>query len=165
METISYKCPNCGGDLRFHPEKQDYLCEFCDSRFSQKELEAMTPQDGDEDADCYICPSCGAEIVTEPTTTATFCYYCHNPVVVSQRLKGTYHPDRIIPFAIDRKKALEIFGQWIGTKKYVPRDFYSSDQVEKLTGVYFPYWLYGCQVKASVDARGDKVSTWAAGNI
>lgn len=220
MVTISYKCPNCGGDLRFHPASQNYKCEFCDSRFSQEELEAMKPQGGDspEDegaggpagagasaeggasagagasatggaadgssgsdgagtgggkddssgeiyADCYICPSCGAEIVTEPTTTATFCYYCHNPVVLSQRLKGSYHPDRIIPFAIDRKKALEIFDQWIRTKKYVPRDFYTKDQIEKMIGVYFPYWLYDCQVKASVDARADKVSSWAAGNV
>ena len=226
MVTISYKCPNCGGDLRFHPAGQNYKCEFCDSQFSQEELEAIRPQggqgageengetetgagaagageggsgagagggaaagngngvsagggaaagstesgsgDSDEEdgyADCYICPNCGAEIVTEPTTTATFCYYCHNPVVLSQRLKGSYHPDRIIPFAIDRKKALEIFDQWIRTKKYVPRDFYSKDQIEKLTGVYFPYWLYDCQVRASLDARGDKVSTWAAGNI
>ena len=34
-----------------------------------------------------------------------------------------------------------------------------------MTGVYFPYWLYDCQVKASVDARADKVSSWAAGNV
>ena len=92
-------------------------------------------------------------------------YYRGVFMKMADRLKGSYHPDRIIPFAIDRKKALEIFDQWIRTKKYVPRDFYSKDQIEKLTGVYFPYWLYDCQVRASLDARGDKVSTWAAGNI
>lgn len=181
MVSISYKCPNCGGDLRFHPEKQNYKCEFCDSQFSQEQLDALEPegdpapaaapadqaQSGEEteEASIYICPSCGAQIVTEPTTTATFCYYCHNPVVLSGKLEGSYHPDKIIPFAIDRKQALDIFGQWIGKKKYVPRDFYSQEQIEKLTGVYFPYWLYDCQVQGDLDADANKVNSWISGNL
>ena len=51
MVTVSYKCPNCGGDLRFHPAGQNYKCEFCDSQFTQEELEAMKPQGGEGDGD------------------------------------------------------------------------------------------------------------------
>ena len=127
-------------------------------------MEPGGAQDAQE-ADCYICPSCGAQIVTDPTTSATFCYYCHNPVVLSGKLTGSYHPDKIIPFAIGREKALEIFGQWIRKKRYVPKDFYSKDQVEKLTGVYFPYWLYDCQVQGNLDAEGKKVTSWNSGRM
>lgn len=112
----------------------------------------------------YTCPSCGAEVVAEETTAATFCYYCHNPVVLAGKLEGAYRPDRILPFAIDRDKALEIFGQWISRKKYVPKAFYSQKQIEKMTGVYFPYWLFDCQVEGKLEAEGTRRKTWVTGS-
>ena len=103
--------------------------------------------------------------MTDETTAATFCYYCHNPVVIEGRLKGGYHPDYVIPFSIDRKQAEEIFRNWIGGKRFVPRDFYSPRQVESMTGVYFPYWLYSCQVDGRMDAEGIRMRVWDAGNL
>ena len=64
----------------------------------------------------YICPSCGAQIVTDETTAASFCYYCHNPVVLEEKLRGEFKPDYVLPFQIDKKKAQEIFTQWVGRK-------------------------------------------------
>lgn len=113
----------------------------------------------------YTCPSCGAEIVTDSTTAATFCYYCHNPVVLAGKFEGGYQPDFVIPFQIDRKRAQEIFSQWIGKKIFVPREFYSPKQIETMTGVYFPYWLYGCKVDGSVDAQGTSLRVWRSGNM
>lgn len=194
MAVITYKCPNCGGDLRFRPETQTYRCEYCQSDFTQKQMEEMTRQEdpgpkgetpgvarakppgagggnpgndgaGGPDAVLYNCPNCGAEIVTDESTTATFCYYCHNPVVLEGKMQGEYHPDCVIPFAVDRDKALKIFEQWIGRKKYIPKAFYSKDQIEKMTGVYFPYWLYSCQVEGRLDAEGVKRKLWTTGNI
>lgn len=111
-------------------------------------------------SDLYTCPSCGAQIVTDVTTAASFCYYCHNPVVLSGRLSGEFAPDYVIPFQIDRKKAEELFAQWIERKKYVPEAFYCKKQVESMQGVYFPYWLYSCQIKGELDAQGSRLKTW-----
>lgn len=173
MAVITYKCPNCGGDLRFDPQSQKYRCEYCLSQFDSAEgLEDGAEKapgteapggGGDGSPVLYNCPSCGAEIVTDENTAATFCYYCHNPVVLAGRMQGEYHPDYVIPFAVDRKKALEIFGQWIRKKKYIPKSFYSNEQIEKMTGVYFPYWLYSCRVEGKLDAEGVKRKTWATG--
>ena len=170
MAVITYKCPNCGGDLRFHPDSQKYRCEYCLSEFDQGQLEepaadAEAVNTEEPGAVFYHCPSCGAEIVTDESTTATFCYYCHNPVVLEGKMRGEYHPDLVIPFAIDREKALGIFDQWIRKKKYIPNEFYSKDQIEKLTGVYFPYWLYSCRVDGKLDAKGIRRKTWVTGNI
>lgn len=173
MAVITYKCPNCGGDLRFDPASQQYQCQYCRSDFSQEQLEQMPggsePEQaaaaGQGDALLYNCPSCGAEIVTDETTAATFCYYCHNPVVLSGKMQGAYHPDQIIPFAVEKTKALEIFSQWIGRKKYLPKAFYSQDQIEKMTGIYFPYWLYNCKVDGKLDAEATKRKTWVSGNV
>ena len=105
----------------------------------------------------YICPSCGAQIVTDETTAASFCYYCHNPVVLEEKLRGEFKPDYILPFQIDKKKAQEIFTQWVGRKKFVPDYFFSPRQIESMTGVYFPYWLYSCKVKGDLQAEGKTV--------
>ncbi len=108
----------------------------------------------------YICPSCGAQIVTDETTAASFCYYCHNPIVLEEKLRGEFKPDYVVPFQIDKKKAQEIFAQWVGRKKFVPDYFFSPSQIESMTGVYFPYWLYRCKVKGDLQAEGKNIRTW-----
>lgn len=170
MAAITYKCPNCGGGLIFAPSSQKYHCEYCLSEFSQDELgqmqpdqmqpDQMQPEDTPKSAVLYTCPSCGAQIVTDGTTVSTFCYYCHNPVVLSGRLEGEFAPDYVIPFQIDRKRAEEIFSQWVGRKRYVPAAFYNKRQIESMSGVYFPYWLYGCRIDGELDAQGTMLRMW-----
>lgn len=182
MEIVQYKCPNCGGPLKFDPKSGMHTCEYCRSSFTQKDVSEKTnigKQAGGsagpasvtsdttdasiEDAKVYTCPSCGATIVTDSTTAATFCYYCHNPVVLSGRLSGEFKPDYVVPFRISREKALQIFESWIGRKKYVPKAFYSKDQIEKFTGIYFPYLLYTCDVSCHIDTEGTKVRVYSEG--
>lgn len=170
MDVISYKCPNCGGHLQFDPASGKYTCEWCNSVFTQEDIDAQTEKaektGGQQTSSAYegmqgegkvyTCPSCGAVIMTDDTTAATFCYYCHSAVVLSGRLSGEDKPDYVIPFKIDKKKALEIFEKWIGQHKYIPSAFYSKEQIEKFSGVYFPYYMYSCKVKADLDIKADK---------
>lgn len=158
MAAITYKCPNCDGGLMFDPASQNYHCEYCLSDFTQEEMDALKPDN--DSAVLYNCPSCGAQIVAEATTAATFCYYCHNPVVLAGRLEGEFEPDYVIPFQIDRERAGEIFSEWIRKKKYVPKAFYDKRQIETMTGVYFPYWIYNCKVDGVLDAQGTRLRTW-----
>lgn len=182
MAIISYKCPNCDGELIFDPSTQKYKCEYCGDLFSQEELDAMKPAEGSEGlaqeddsqqeetnetagagAVIYNCPSCGAQIVTDDTTAATFCYYCHNPVVLGGRLEGEYLPDKIIPFSVTRESAEKGFGEYITKKKFVPKAFFSKKQIESMTGVYFPYWLYDVELQGSMQAEGRNVRVWRSG--
>lgn len=167
MGVITYKCPNCGGGLTFNAEKQKYRCEYCLSEFTQEELDEIEVRELEKAEKrakitpiMYICPSCGAQIVTDETTAASFCYYCHNPIVLEEKLRGEFKPDYVVPFQIDKKKAQEIFTQWVTRKKFVPDYFYSPSQIESMTGVYFPYWLYSCQVKGDLQAEGKTIRTW-----
>lgn len=187
MAVISLKCPNCDGELIFDPSTKKYKCEYCTSLFTQEELDAMnqmgteeeqaekTPAKGQQketaeqeesvqEAAVYQCPNCGAEIVTDATTAASFCYYCHNPVVLGGRLSGEYLPDRIIPFSVTKEAALKGFEGYIGKKKFVPRAFFSKKQVESMSGVYFPYWMYDTQMKGSMQAEGRNVRVWRTGD-
>lgn len=180
MAVLSYKCPNCGGGMIFNPESQNYSCEFCLSDFSQAELEALDPASAKEDtpheqaysqaqdlgnALIYTCPSCGAEIATDETTAATFCYYCHNPVVLAGKLNGDQMPAQVVPFKFTKEEAKERFISWIGKKKYVPADFFSKKQIEKLSGIYFPYWIYDCTVQGGLSGSSHKLRIWRAGDL
>lgn len=186
MSVISFKCPNCDGELIFDPSSGKYKCEYCMSMFSQEELDAMVPASSAEEtqerteaepsssadageqaegeAVVYTCPSCGAEIVTDATTAATFCYYCHNPVVLGGRLEGKYLPNKVIPFAIDKKEAEKRFLEYVGSKKFVPRAFFNKKQIEKLSGVYFPYWVYDATLQGNMEAEAKNVRVWRSGD-
>ena len=192
MEVITYKCPNCGGDLTFDPASGKYKCEYCLSSFTQEEAEKANPKaaealNGEDDAAgaqetsdaqkessteetkgeteqgeavVYICPNCGAEIVTDATTAATYCFYCHNPVVLSGRLSGEYMPDFVLPFKISKEQAIEKFLSFARKKRFIPKDFFEKNQVQKMTGVYFPYWIYGGDFETDYMARGRKVRSF-----
>ncbi len=178
MATASYKCLNCGAGLLFSPGQQKLKCDYCLSEFTIAEVEEYTrrmearaaaeearetaeAQEGDLVA--YTCNSCGAEVVTEETTSATFCYYCHNPVLLTGRLSGTYRPQKVIPFAINKEKAIEIFKDWAGKRKFVPKDFTSASQLEKTTGLYLPHWMADYQVNVDYSGTATSRRSWVSG--
>ena len=188
MAVISFKCPNCDGELIFDPASQSYKCEYCISTFSQEELDNMHREESTEkklgassgyteeiyeeeaasgvgEAVMYTCPSCGAEIVTDATTAATFCYYCHNPVILGGRLSGEFLPDKIIPFEITKEQAVKKFLDYVGKKKFIPKAFFSKQQIETITGVYFPYWNYSAELENTMQGEARNVRSWTTGNI
>ncbi len=176
MEAVQYKCPACGAALKFDAEKQDFICEYCDSVFKEEDffksdeklaVDAVQTQAKEnlENAVLYVCPSCGAEIVTDETTAATTCYYCSNPVVLSGKLSGELKPDFIIPFKIDKDGAISKFKEFCGKKKFLPKDFITDSRVEEIKGVYFPYWYIDCESNGSLNATSKQIKTWQVGDI
>ncbi|MGX7245723.1 TFIIB-type zinc ribbon-containing protein [Enterococcus quebecensis] len=113
----------------------------------------------------FNCPSCGAQIVTEATTAATYCYYCHNPVVLSGRLSGQFLPEKVLPFAVEKEEAIEKFLAWTKKKWFIPKDFFNKEQIDKLTGVYFPYWVVNAEVDGQMNALGTTIRIWRIGDI
>lgn len=181
--TVSYKCPNCGGGLVFDPAKQQFVCEYCATGFTEQQLQELAPAQAADrvaaptetagaapaatesgEAVVYSCPSCGAEVVTDPTTAATFCYYCHNPVVLQGKLSGDYLPDKVIPFTIDHKAATDRFLEWVGKKWFVPPAFFCKKQIEKLSGVYLPHWVTDVDAVGQLDTSATIVRVWRSGD-
>lgn len=176
MNAVQYKCPNCGAGLKFDPEKQDFICEYCDSVFKEQGFfdkdekldskDVVQEQDaGFENALLYVCPSCGAEIVTDETTAATTCYYCSNPVVLSGRLSGEFKPDNIIPFKIDKNGAIAKFKDLCSKKKFLPKDFIAESHLEEIKGVYFPYWYIDGESDGNINAVSKQVRSWMVGDM
>lgn len=129
-----------------------------------KNAQNSAEQKQEEEAVVYNCPSCGAVVMTTASTAATTCFYCQNPVVLGGRLSGNFKPDRVIPFALSKEKAVEKFLGMCKKKKFLPKDFASEKQIEKMSGVYFPYWYIDEQKQANMTAKGNKIRTWRVGN-
>lgn len=185
MDIITHKCPNCGGALTFDPSDQKFHCPYCFSIFTEQEvtdfeekqkeatMQNEAPPVTDEHSDSppentmslFLCPSCGAEIVTDETTAATYCYFCHNPVVLSGRLSGEFLPNKVLPFKIEKEEAVKQFLAWTKKKWFVPPYFFDQSQIEKLTGVYFPYWVVNANGQGELSGTGTTLRIWRVGEI
>lgn len=174
MATVIYKCKNCGGPVKYSATLGKFNCEYCNTVYTEEEVKnlSLMSQDEDvvEDGDNgeyleYHCPSCGANIVTDETTVATTCYYCKNPIVMSGKLEKSQMPTKVIPFKVDRTRALESFENWMKTKKFVPKSFFNyKKEIEEINGVYFPYWLYDTNVLVDLDREGSRTYSRTEGN-
>ena len=168
-QGMSLKCPSCGSALVFDPDSQKFNCEVCGSSFTDAELKSKRLEFNEEQAQDdklkeYRCPSCGAEILTDETTTTKFCSFCGNPVVLQGRLSGEFKPDLIIPFTIGKEKACEILKDYLCKYSYVPSSFFKESNLEKITGIYYPFWEADINSDCFLEADAKKVNTWIVGD-
>lgn len=175
MEAVVYQCPNCGAPLEFNSETQRWDCKFCLSSFEKEQLEQITDEQKKKEEEeqqeqpaggqmCYHCPNCGAQLITDDSTVATFCTFCGSPTVLAGRLEESFEPKRLIPFKLDKKAAEEALFALCRKKPLLPKDFTSKAHIEKVTGIYVPFWLHDCYVNASLHAQGNRVSVRVRGD-
>lgn len=174
--TLTYQCPNCGAGLAFDAEKQKFACEFCLSEFTEEEARAANSEESERERESakqeynehmreYECPSCGAHVVADESTAADFCYYCHNPVVLLGKLTGQMRPHRIIPFKYDKKEAEKRFLAYTKKKWFLPKAFFSTAQAEKISGIYYPFWITDADTDSTMQAHATRIRKWRTGNV
>lgn len=174
--VITYKCPNCSGGLEYQPGTERLACPFCESEFTETELkETKAHQMAEEDyrrqeefnAEMveYNCPSCGAEILADRNTAADICPYCHNPVVAKGRLSGAMRPDKVVPFEYDQEAAKRKFLEIMSRKWFLLKDFLDPSHLEKIQGIYYPFWVADADADCSIDGVGTRVRTWRSGDV
>ena len=165
----SLKCLTCGGDLQFNPSLQKWKCEWCDSEFTKEDLgDSLTDAPefctdtavcpfSEEEIQVFKCSYCGAEVVTDCNTAATMCCYCQRPIALGARLMGKFKPCVLIPFQNTKDQAMQAFKNYLKDKKFVPNSYLDNQNIEKLTGVYIPFWIYKGEVVFNMQGEGDKV--------
>lgn len=164
-----YKCLNCKAGLEFDPPSQKWKCKYCFSSFTKEELDAVYKEENlsNEDVkelDVYRCSSCGAELIADKTTSATFCLYCKSPTIIKDRFSGKFKPKFLIPFKITKDQAKEKYSKWINKCLFAPTMFKQKDEVDKITGIYAPFWLFDCKAQGRIEGEATTVRTWSDGN-
>lgn len=187
----NYSCPNCGGPLRFDPEKQKLVCDHCGSVFTAEEIDAHFKeknekavsveeerQEKEEDEilhqtfssedlshlKAYTCPSCGAELIADENTAASSCPYCGNPAIIPARLSGTLKPDYIIPFAKAKKEIIPELTKFYKGRFFLPRNFKEENHIEEVKGIYVPFWLYDGDADIDAQYAATRVRTYMRGD-
>ncbi|NLJ88234.1 MAG: zinc ribbon domain-containing protein [Epulopiscium sp.] len=164
-----YRCPNCGAGVGFDPILQHWKCSFCNSEFNKNQLKTASDikdnlDEPVEDLNLYHCSSCGAELIADDTTSATFCLYCRNHSVIKSRFSGRFKPEKLITFRITKEQAKDIYKKWIKKKIFAPSIFKNKEEIDKITGVYAPYWLFDCITNGYIEGQATRVRTWTSGN-
>lgn len=123
---------------------------------------------GDNEAqpnlDVYRCKNCGAEMVADGNTAATFCVYCGSTSILKSRLEGEFRPSRVIPFAKTKEDAVNAFKSLMHQENFVPNDFTKESNIQKITGVYIPFWLYSGTVQGFLRGKLHNVTSWRSGD-
>ena len=179
--VIEYQCPCCGAGLRFGGDSQQLQCEYCDNSFDIDAVRAFNETQSRSDAtdiqwdritadewaeeeqdqlNCFICPSCGAQIVSDQHTAATFCPYCGDPTILPSRLSGILKPDAVLPFRTTKEDAKTAFVALCKGKPLLPKSFTAEHQLEKITGMYVPFWLYDCKGDMTGSYKATRVHHW-----
>ena len=114
--------------------------------------------------DLYRCKNCGAEMVADENTAATFCLYCGSTSILKSRVEGEFRPSRVIPFAKTKDDAINAFKNLMHQENFVPNDFTRESNIEKITGVYIPFWLYSGSAQGHIRGTLHNVTSWKSGN-
>ena len=161
-----YKCPTCGAGLVFDPKTQKLQCLSCRNQYNPENVEnikldtakeenSMNNQD-EYEALSYKCSHCGAELITTDETITTFCSFCRTGTMLDRRVIKKRKPDYVIPFKITKKECESIYVNKIKKSIFAPKNMIDTQEVEKIRGIYMPYWIYSFEKQGSNTANGSK---------
>ena len=183
MEIKEYKCPNCGGMVKFDSSSQKLKCPSCDTEFEIEALDeynkdlsggakdvfnwetgkTVTAWEGDEldDLSTGSCPSCGAELMGDRNTIAMVCPCCGNAQIVQKRISGLLKPEYCIPFQLEKKAATEALKTFYQKKRLLPNFFREENRINSIQGLYAPFWLFDAKARANITFRATKTKVWS----
>ncbi len=152
------KCKNCGANLSFKPGTDSLTCQYCQT---QNEIVVEKIEITENDYNSFLeqnvsssekqtistvkCDSCGSSTTLPPNVTSSSCPYCDTPLVIKNAATcSIIKPKYLLPFKVERNKAKEGFIKWVGGLWFAPNKLkdYAQHSLEKLKGVYMPYWTY-----------------------
>lgn len=167
--VMDNKCPSCNAPIVYNPALGKFKCEYCESEFEAHELKSEEDStidvSGEQNYVSYNCPDCGAEIIADENTSATFCLYCGNSSILKNKLSGVFKPDLIMPFRKEKKQAINAFKDLKKGRPFIPATFNDEANIEKITGLYVPFWLYDLRVDGNIKISAQDIDTWIVGNV
>ena len=159
------KCKSCGGAMEFDAGAGLMFCPYCGTfaekgdayteEVESKEESVSFDEENGEYMECnvYKCSSCAAELNVNGVESSTFCAYCGQPTIVFDRVSKTLKPHYIIPFSVSKEEAERLIRQRITAGFFVPSDL-KDFKIDKLRGIYIPYWLFDMDYKDTVTVKG-----------
>lgn len=173
LTTKGTGCPNCGGAMKYSPEKQKLHCGNCQT-CTDIVFEAVGPKRAWEQKDKGTadtkgiakqeknlkCPNCGANVELGGLEYSKSCPYCESSLVGVGEDVLTVEPDGIIPFTFSDVEASKRYQAGIKKKFFAPKAFKKAPPVENIKGVYIPSFSFDANSLSTYTGRLAKDSSY-----
>lgn len=129
-------CAACGAPV----EQGDRFCNSCGT-----EQPDTTPLVQAEVVQRHFrCETCGAEVTLDPEQRSYVCPFCESTYVVELPAgeTGRQPPEFVIGFAVTPDDLQKRFEAWVSSGWFRPSDLKQAKIVDKLKGVYLPFWSF-----------------------
>jgi LSD1 subclass zinc finger protein len=170
----TFPCGGCGAKLSYSPGTRNLKCEYCgkenaiaedDSRIEELDfntyLKVLEGKAEVVEEEHVRCDKCGAEQSLPSNLFASNCTFCGAAIVSKSYANRRIKPKSVVPFQVDRPRALDGFRRWVKGRWLAPGDlkkYFQSDA--GLRGVYIPFWTYDCNTASDYTGeRGDDYYT------
>lgn len=165
-----YPCAACGAQAEWNPSKQLLVCTFCgtsapfsvdDKTGALVEHDLVKALREIPDAErgwleakrTVQCQSCKAVSVFEAGRVGQNCDFCGSPSLLDyQEIRAPIRPQGILPFKIDTGHVRDQIRRWFGSKWLAPSDLKSRGMVDRVNGIYIPYWTFDAEVHCPWEA-------------
>lgn len=159
-KIVNVPCSACGNELTFDPAKEMLLCPSCgntqtlpkandmvvERSFADAANLAAQPRGLDAPSKVFHCNNCGGNTSVSPDEVAFNCPFCGSSNVNDEaHAARCITPSGILPFKITKKTALEKFKTWIGKGFFAPKKLANLAKLDKIRGVYLPFWTYDAE--------------------
>lgn len=152
---MNKKCSSCGGNLAFNASRSNLVCDKClgvveiekNSDIVKHDIETeMKKNAGIKNMNC---PSCGASIALSGLEVAGICPYCRS----SLNIGFSSTPDAVLPFKIDKQKAIELYKKNAKKRWFIPNAFKKKPSFEDIKGFYIPSFCFDCQTHSTYSGK------------
>jgi hypothetical protein len=164
-----YPCAACGAQAEWDPAKQLLVCPFCGTSapfqvdasgaIVELDLARALREVPDSDRGWLVerrtvqCQSCKAVSVFDPARVGQNCDFCGSPALVDYaEIRAPIRPQSLLPFKVTEVEVREQIRRWYASKWLAPTSLRSRALIDRVHGVYIPYWTF--------DARA--VCPWTA---
>lgn len=169
-EFRRFACTQCGAFLEYAPGADVLRCAHCGhenpiarsnaaivEQDFQQTLRLLAANTTTQESTAIHCDSCGASYSFDPATHAGQCTFCGAPVVMKTERQRRLQVQALLPFAVTRDQAREVFQRWLKGLWFAPsrlKAYARNDS--RLVGMYVPYWSYDADTTTRYQgARGD----------
>lgn len=156
------KCPSCGANLAFNPEKQLLACDHCGTEVPIDEVGIAAEQAFDTmmqkapdwtETHVYRCNNCGAKEVLNQKDISLKCSYCGTTNIVETEELSGKKPTGVVPFRISIQQAAQAVFAWVKKLFFAPKAFKLSARPEELRGVYNPAFTFDTDTTSYYNGR------------
>jgi DNA-directed RNA polymerase subunit RPC12/RpoP len=163
VSAREFPCPKCGSDLHYNIDCRGLFCEHCGYQETIPEVDAgdderavfgmLDSPQGQADIGGSLaihCERCGATTTASARNESVECPFCGTQILLTAEAGSPVMvPQALVPFEIDEKKARAALKKWLGEGWLRPAGLAARASIERLRGVYVPFFTFDNLLAAS----------------